>query len=321
MQMNKVLTGLVLFAFGAVAVADDPPVPAAPPVATVTKVPGQAFKMALADGREASLKVFSLDSPMVPTNIKVIDNTCTDWQGMTCQYKMKFRRFWIDLVWSKNPDASRVGQIVEYKSNGQDDKSFQKAESVNGLQTGLYAGDKIPKISDGAPAYSERLPLNELSCDDYRWLPGAPTEAPDTLHTSRWDSEDNIKNAETGVMENRTEGGAYGVDLKKIDAKTLQITRINSFTGILRTFPVLILGANQSLTLTKPSGDICQVGLSANFQGDLTVTYNGLEQKRQDLKVDLKTLPDYVYGSDELLDMSFVKFEVGTWFFDGMVYR
>lgn len=303
--MSAALKILVLAIAGAAALAASANPAPTGKIAEIIQKDGQPLAFRFADGREAVLKVSSVDSEVVSTQFKITDNTCSDRQNMTCAYKFALRRYFAAMVWTKHPDASRVGQIVKRGAEypGQPTMtSFDPLSADYVLVAGLDFSATKTDLGRGLPAH-------EIQCDDFSWLPGASKEAPNRLHLSRWDGENNEPNPETGTNENRTNGGAFGLDLMRVDAKTLRVTKVSALSGGAVNLDILTLAPTGSLTMLSSDGEICQTGISSKGVTEILPIYNKLEAKRPDPASE----KPYILGSNGFTKHSFFKFALSSW--------
>jgi len=225
------------------------------PTEVLTSV-GQAVYLKWADGRVATIKVAQRDSKLLSVPYKIADNSCTNRQAMSCDLKLKYRQFWFALVWVQHPDPNRVGQVVKRttEANGEAAIAIESQESTIGIMQKTY------------PLVSQGLAKPELQCADFSWLPGGSSVAPESLRLTRWDSENNEPNPETGIGENRTNGGAYGVTFRRASPKSLQIESIEGFSGVAKTDEIFFAAPITTMIIRKPGGDLCQTGVAT---GDL----------------------------------------------------
>lgn len=275
---------------------------------------GQPLTWRWKDGREAVLKVTTLKSPFLSSGFKITDNTCSNRQGMSCQYRFQFARHWVMVVWTKHPEASKVGQIVT-KASPTDPSFIDKLSLDFPISAGLSRKDR--------PLMSAGFPDHEIECEDFSWLPEGGRQAPDRLTVIRWDNEDNAMNPETGLNENRTTGGFYQLQFQKdpkAPGQTLKLKTVDDLTGLNAEFDLLNLSGAISLTLPKSHGEICQVGLTTNTRADVVMIYD--QMGRQPRPSPEEEQP-FILGASEILEMPLVKQTVEGWkrVFSGWVYQ
>jgi hypothetical protein len=280
--------------------ADATPAPAPKPV--ISAQPGSPYIVTMADGREARLKVTSVDGPAQRSHFKVVDNDCSEWQGMSCTYNFSIRRFFLALVWTKNPtNPERVGKIVKYGQTGDGADDYQEASMNFQFSAGLSSASKV--------IMGQGLPKHVIECPDFRWLPGAAKTAPAEATISRWDGEDNSQNPETANNENRSVSGAMGVHMHAIGPNKMEIDRVSYMTEVLAAFDLLNLSPSESLTLTKSGGEICQVGLTSNLVAEITSAYERLET----LAPPPAERTDFIVGSSEVLEGYETRGQIEYW--------
>jgi hypothetical protein len=286
------------------------PAPTPTQVATVEVTNGKPVIFRFKDGREATLKSASIDSELIKSVFQVADNNCSNRQNMKCTYNFMFRLYRLVLIWTKNPDGSRLGKplnrVTEYMGpNGKIRQTLPIETPSLSLGGGPLSRKKYPSLSIG-------LPSHEIECDDFSWLPGGSTSAPATLHVSRWDGEDNVKNPETGFGENRTVGGGNGVELVRSTPHSLRIESVNALTGSLRNFDLFNLSPTLSLTMYAKDGEICQTGLSSNLAAEAQVYFPKLLERLQ----SEVTPKDYIIGSDQLMEQPGAADGYKRWLFE-----
>jgi hypothetical protein len=266
------------------------PTPAPVKVEFVEK-DGAPFKMIVSDGREAELRVLSASFNPPKGRLTVVDNTCNQNQGMVCTYGFQARIYKIGMVWTKNSDASRLGQVAEGSGGS-------KLESSGGLFTSGFA-------QNGGRDVAQGLMPHTLECDDFSWVPlkrplGARA-APSAVSITSWAVEGNQNNQETGVKENAASGSLFDVELKRSAPKAMQFTHYRSLKKPDETsdfdFPIAI-GESLSLTFKRPNDEICQVGMTSTLLADLLPTYISTFQSLPSL-ADQKE--PYILGSSTLL--------------------
>ncbi|MES2962986.1 MAG: hypothetical protein V4760_03785 [Bdellovibrionota bacterium] len=257
--------------------------------------PGKPLTMSWDDGRVATLRVTSLTIPkQLGISFQVFDNDCTSAKGMKCIYRSSFRNHWAQFVWTKHSDPSKIGSIVQKKSsNGVEPLE----ESI--MSTGLES-KFLPELTQGL------LPT-EIECADFSWLPTGTLNAPANLMIDRWEAETMFMNEETGNTENRTFGGAVNLELSSKAPNVLKIDRVGAFTASGPFFTqILILGDVNALTLTKPTGETCDVSLKPGGLGEVQNNIGNAETKRPDAKL----AADYINGSGLIGDVIASKHKV-----------
>jgi hypothetical protein len=262
--------------------------------------PGQPFLVHWADGREAALKVTTMTSAPLSATFQIIDNTCSNRQNMKCRYNFGYRLTWITFIWTKHPDPSRIGKIVE--KNSVDSPEFKKLDHLVAARVGVLR-QKFPQMSEG-------LPAQQFECDDFSWLPGGQSAAPEHLHIARWEGENNAMNPETGVSENRSMAGYMGIDLRRVSPRVLQFETVQFGVGDISLSDNVMAMSPQSLSLPKGNGRYCEVGLSADLRGELKQFIEPMRANRP----KPAQAPTFIVGSSEILDQAFARFRVSYWF-------
>jgi hypothetical protein len=206
------------------------------------------------------------------------------------------------LVWTKHPDSSKIGKTVQ---RGYYNSSTNMAENLQDLEGEDVLTGLDPRFMS---SFSERrhLESHEIECADFSWLPTGTTDAPQKIHIARWDSEDSALNPETGSNENRTIGGAYGLEFVRTTPRTLKVNAVANITSDL--IDLLNSAANSSLSL-KTGGQICQVGLSSNLLVEVLPVYDGLGA----MKPSPAQAADYIVGSDRYLELRQLNYTLENW--------
>lgn len=247
--------------------------------ATLKVAMGQPLVISFADGREAVIKMYSITHPRLSVKFKITDNTCSNRQGMQCALKLELRTFHMTPVWTKNPDAGRLGKSLVRKGPPE-----QSLEDSVGAFSGLTAGEVYPSLTEG-------LPLNELECEDWSWLPGGKKHPPKTLHISHWAAETNETNPETKFNENRIASGAYGMDLVKSSPKSMLVKKV---ARTIDESDIGIVDENGSIVLMdQRTNQTCQVGFGTVGLADLSATILDTENK---IRPPLDQVPPYIFG-------------------------
>lgn len=277
------LTSLVLVAQPSMAQQSPEDMPATPHFEV-----GKPLMTTLADGREATIRVTSATlGKQVEIPFQVYENDCSDFRGMSCVYRTGYRKIWVQLVWTKNPDATRLNQIVnlQFGDSSSNSSPIESQTQATGLEV-----DFLPGLASGMPATT-------IECNDFSWLPDATKDAPAKLTVLRWENERMSVNPETGVSENRTDGGALQVELSKVNPTFLKIDKVGSFTSTSSfLFPALVIGDVASVTMRKANGELCQAALKPAGLGNAAANIGSIDKQRP----PAATAPDYIFGSSEV---------------------
>ena len=175
------------------------------PLPQAIKIPNQPYTIRWQDGREAVFKQTYVDTPIITTQFKVTDNTCSNRQNMTCSYKFALRQIWYSLVWTKNPDPARIGKIIE-KVDRQD-SSVLKVEIDYVYFAGLPVADQKNR---------EMGSSDTIECRDFLLVTRRENSASyENLFVSRWDGEETSTKLLKSVVynENRSHGWRHYVEL------------------------------------------------------------------------------------------------------------
>ncbi len=244
---------------------------------------GRPVIVSFDDGREAQVfNVAGVNETTENVYFRVSDNTCTDFydgrkiNGKPLDLKCSFEIPKIDagivLLWTKNPDPTKVGQRVSIKDS---DLVLQSLVQVGALEFALapYRG--------GGRTYQEKqrlVPENlmpKIVCKDYRWLPGVKDAGtPVDSHIQRWSKLEQDRNSETGDLETRQTDQTDGVNLKVIQENKLLFSFKNHFQygdsayGYFKFDPVIpstyygFAESAMQLGLLKNDSEACSIGLT-----------------------------------------------------------
>ena len=264
----------------------------------LTNETGSPWSLKFHDGREAAVIVTHVDSPVLSTHFKIVDNTCVARQNMTCQFEFQIRRWFIALAWTKHPDHARVGQTVKTKFGME---STDPLELTDAVSVNLPVGPTA--------VLDPRFYPQTLNCDDFSWLPTATKDAPASVSILRWDGEDSDTNSETRVAETRSVGGAFNVTMQRKDPRRLAVTHAQATTGTRREFPILMLEPNISLTTLNPAGETCQIGVSSALSIEALKAYENLKDHRPSM-IDV---PAALVGVEPMLKSRDFKRSANGW--------
>lgn len=285
--------GSILLLWSSFATAQTPaPSPTPEPKAPiVTTVAGQPVSVDFQDGRIAVVKksaVSANDQLSIP--FQVFDSLCADARGMSCVYRLSFRTVFYFLAWSQHPDAAKVNQPLKriFPAGtviSEEGRKIENSDFYSGTEGHLF------------PVVTQGLPVAQVECDDFSWLPTKTKEAPAALEALRWDSEMMMENPETGVNENRTTGGGAHISLRRSSPRSLAISSVGAFTSQYGfNNGALVVGDVSTMTLDDQKGGYCSVELKPGGLADVTAQVRNLKSQRVD---PAKETNIYLYGSDE----------------------
>jgi hypothetical protein len=253
-----ILSSLAAIASSPLAKADDGgamPVGQEKKFIQLVELPGQPSKMIFADGREATLMASNAPPLTVKIPVQVTENLCrTEAKAPNCYYEATLFQSRSALVWTKNPDSSRMGKKLTLNTTDDDDKF--KDENFKQLDDSKKAFFSIQKFF--TPDLPD-LPQDRLVCDDYAWLP--VQVGTKSILMKMWSSETNNPNGETGVAENMTVQSYTGMQWN-VTTGGLTLNAVRNFSGVFSIFPPLSQAS--MMILANEQGRDCQISLSAN---------------------------------------------------------
>lgn len=252
--------------------------------ATVIEEKGTPFQVRWLDGRVATLMISHGRPPEFRLPFEVTENTCNGRERIVCNYLPSFEIVRYQLKWTIHPDPEKVGADVSFVFSGPDGNKFKYP--VSDL--------KILSISSKSftPILASRLGEDLFVCSDYSWLPGGSGSVPpSSVALNRWETESMFENPETGLQENRSNGGAIGVELEAVEGDRLKISKVEAFTS-RSTNTSLVEGDLISWILGQPGGQYCQYTLKV----DLTAAEKTVNEF---LVNPPKDFVPYIVGSDE----------------------
>ena len=169
------------------------------PIPQLVKVEGEPLRWTFTDGREATLHFQRLPATSFQVPFEFVDTSCPREvpRAPRCNLYLPFEVTRFAVKWTKNSNAEKVGQSLQYGSQM--------------LQTEFSATNYYTKIE---PADFSTLAPLKISCDDYSWM-GGGTDAPERLNLSAWAAEIMFENPETGVNENTTIGSVSSVRFER----------------------------------------------------------------------------------------------------------
>lgn len=210
----------------------------------------QNMFLKFSDGREA--QVFSKISSAVsaPILMDMTENTCLPMPELTsCTMIFNLHQRQLSIRWTRNPDATKLGELVKFKFSGEANILLEEAQLT--------------------PAQNGEKDL--FVCDDNRWITGGKikTDISRTNLILSWGAENNLQNSETEVNENMTSGGAFNLLLTGRMGRYYHF-KSDQYITAFSANPLPLAGGINTLVLRNPnSQEICQAQFSSNFAGAL----------------------------------------------------
>jgi len=246
---------LFIVFFLSCAVFAQTPTPSPTPAFSVQELkPG--FRLSFPDGREAELH--SSTTPTIKSSIPMLmtESLCSNVTVLAkCALGLPIRIAYDDFVWTKNPDAQKLGKpLMRLLPNGKIVDLFQNTPSMTlTLDSAQIYG--VQTITDPTT----------LSCDNYDWLIAGTSDANHPI-IETWQGDINSVNLETGLNENQTVGGAFHMQLEKQgDAYT--IGKASYFSELNGQLPALLTIGPVTMVTTAADHSLCQSTFTQDISG------------------------------------------------------
>jgi hypothetical protein len=255
----------------------------------ITMVDGKPLEIKWPDGRVASS--FSRGSPIstIEFPLFVTENLCVKTSPkVTCSYKMDLRIENLEMRWTKNKDPKRLGEVV-------------LMSKTNKLSSQVAWFSPIKKL---APTSTMGLKDDQLSCENWQWLPFTQgTEVPEKIVMSSLDGDFMGTNIVTGAAVNLGFSGYHNLVWEKIGT-SLELKSVGQHyaagSGFFPPFFGFIMSATiENPIATDPINRFCQVTLRTDVSS-LTKQAIALSNKGNPVPYNL--------GTDDL----FSAIDVGT---------
>lgn len=254
--MKKLFFGAILV-FTNPAFAELNPEPTIDP--KVTAEDGKPIVATWKDGREAESKIRIVPSLTGNIPLSIYENSCTGITTNKCVFTFGVTAYQVHMQWTKHPDTGKIGKTLTYQYQGSSTKTDFVAPLANSI---LVPAEKVRR-----PIAAKSVPDDHLSCEDYKFLPNDPMQAPFT-RIIRWENEIMFNNPETDGTENRSIGGALDLELvPHADRSALLIKVHGGYVSALQGSNPLFAGDILSLTLRDKNQKICQIGIKPDLSG------------------------------------------------------
>lgn len=225
------------------------------------------------DGRVATLVVENGEVRRLRVGLMPVENTCQPQIQMPqCEFNLAMAQVQISLVWSKNPDKARLGQVLKFKDSESESDDFKDANLFTALMSQL------------------NLPLDQLaheksyfSCKNAEWL--RDHLMPDgSLFVESIGSELMLENFETGISENSTIVEMFQPKFKRVQPLMWQLESFNQVFGFIRDADPFLSTQVSHFVLKNKKDENCHV----SFSTDVSEIRKNLADEKF-LKMDLKT--------------------------------
>jgi hypothetical protein len=253
-----------LFSICGLAFADtvDIYVPTSQPSLVLTA--GQSIIYKLDELHEAALQLSHSEPYTIQSKVDIAEDLCADqYTTPACTYKLDFANDHLVLVWTKHPNVSKIGKVVQAQLNYDGGKGSLRPVDLNvgSSFTTQFLGQKP----------DDRFHPDEIACDRYDWLGDGfqSTTIPEKLKINIWSAELMLPNSETGISENRSYLNAEGVLFIQSNSifKLTSIDRLISM-GNASSTTLLPIGNISTLQMVNPTTKArCQISLSHDLVG------------------------------------------------------
>jgi hypothetical protein len=244
---------------------------------------GKPIVATLSDGREAQVWIDRKAPIKLTVPFTISANECSEAVNLTCQFNLTTGYDALVYRWSKNPDPSKIGQIVTFEPSGANSPTPLPLVSSN-----PYASSERRTT----PIIARAIPNDTFTCEDYSWLPNSEGKlAPPSAFFQNFDVEGMFYNPETSFTEDRTEGMEEEATVEQNRNGAMEFTHVKRYTsGVLSTLRANIW----SIIMKSPSGDYCTISMKPD-----TSAANGIY-------IEYVSRPPnfglYLYGADEYSD-------------------
>jgi hypothetical protein len=227
--------------------------------------PEGTIAMAFEDGREAQLLTVGSGILTYPVDMKMTENLChPEFAKPDCRIILRLESTRIRVIWTKHPDASKIGQIVKYVS------------SAGSAANTIFEDFGIIQDEEKNPSL--------LICDDYRWMTGKTEKAiPRNNLILSWGTETNFTNGETNQNENLTFSGAFNMEMNALFGQMYQM-KSKQYISFSESNLALVSGGPSTLVIrNSKTQDLCQI----QFNTDLTLARSASDRSEEQLKKGL----------------------------------
>lgn len=179
------------------------------------------------------------------------------------------------FIWTKHPEASRLGQEVMYLPGaGQPKQHLVEQQGVH-----FVSIEEQQRLGSRTLAGLK----GRLSCDKFEWLTNVPNVPgrvlPTALSVASWSGETNTSTLETNVAENQAVNGGFDVQLSILNGNTYQIDNATYYTAFAGS-PALVSQGPATLVTHDKQGELCQT----TFNMSLGKTTQIINELREEIK-------------------------------------
>ncbi len=227
----------------------DRPLPIKDDSVKLVELPGQPSRLVFGDGREATLMISSEATGQFKVPFKITENNCApSAPAPICTYTMNMGRSVANFMWTKNPDATRLGKPL-YQQYGDSQPSPISPEDVFSTNYSKMARPNIPNS----------LPADTIICDQMDWLPRGQQKSQNVI-MKLWSGEFMTQNSESDMNENQA-FFTYGDLSWQRQGNTLTLKNIKQLNTII-LFPAL---TDTSMIVMDDNGQECQISAAGSL--------------------------------------------------------
>ncbi|QLY23885.1 hypothetical protein [Bdellovibrio sp. KM01] len=215
----------------------------------LVELPNQPSRLIFGDGREATLMVSKEAVGQYNLPFKITENDCApSAKAPRCTYTMNMGRAVANFLWTKNPDASRLGQPLKlvYSENQQTNIGPEDVVST--------AYSKIAR-----PNVPNSLPADTITCDQMDWLPQGQQNSQNVV-MKLWSGEFMTQNSESDMNENQA-FFTYGDLSWQRQGNKLILKNIKQLSTII-LFPAM---TDTSMIVMDDRGQECQISSAGSL--------------------------------------------------------
>ncbi|QDK45665.1 hypothetical protein DOM22_11160 [Bdellovibrio sp. ZAP7] len=216
----------------------------------LVELPNQPSRLVFGDGREATLMVSKDTIAQVNVPFKITENNCApSARAPRCTYTMNLARSFANYLWTKNPDASRLGQPLIVSYGGDQNQPVNPQDIITTNYT-KFASPNTPNS----------LTADTITCDQMDWLPqGQQREQNVTMKL--WSGEVMTANSESDMNENQA-FFTYGDLTWQRQGNKLTLKNIKQLNTIV-LFPAL---TDTSMIIMDDRGQECQISSAGSLK-------------------------------------------------------
>lgn len=232
------------------------------------------------DGREATAMMGTIAPIVLEVPLTIFENSCNEISISKCRFLAGLHYHRVHFLWTKHPEPQKIGKSVRTRI-----KNITQYDDFFPSRSILLPVNKIT-----SPLAAQDVADDELVCDDYSFLPQNPFSGTH-LQILKWESEAMFNNAELGITENRSIGGALNIELLPESGHRLKLKVNGGYTNLFSA--PLAFGDVISLTLKNSDGSLCQIGIKPDTSAAAVKYLNYFNTPEE-------TLQPYLAGFDDL---------------------